>query len=62
MNRKKIAWIIIAILFLGPFQIAFADIGEYNNAISVICMTITVIGSIVALVLANSGDDTQHAH
>ncbi|HCQ28689.1 MAG TPA: hypothetical protein DIU39_00270 [Flavobacteriales bacterium] len=62
MNRKKIAWIIIAILFIGPFQLAFADIGEYSNAISVISMAVTVIGSVIALVLANTGDDTQQAH
>ncbi len=62
MNRKKIAWIIIAVLFLGPFQLAFADIGEYGNALSVISMTITVIGAVLALVIYNTGSDSQQAH
>lgn len=62
MNKKKlIALAIVVFLILLPFRMAFINFTLESEVLQVFAMTVVVLGSVVAVLLYNSGaEETGH--
>ncbi|GAB4252102.1 MAG: hypothetical protein Kow0079_06610 [Vicingaceae bacterium] len=56
-KNKLIAVLILVVIFLLPFQYAYNEFTTESAVLQVFCMTITIIGSIYAILLFNKGSN-----
>ncbi len=53
---KVIALIIMGVIFIYPFRIAFMEPGEHSNTLSIAMFLVTLFGSLLAIFLGNKGN------